>query len=498
MRLGFGQRGLHFVRLRVAGVSCASLLLASSLGEAQSHFPQPDPALRKSVLIILEVGLSHPAALAATRELLTGVPAGTASQVEFYVESLDSVVFADERSQNDIEDALVAKYATQKLDVIVALGPTSIRFLLKSSNTFFPNVPVVFLGSTEEQMGNLTPGSRFTGAWLKLEPDKTLNAVLRLLPYTKHVAIVCGTSAWDKGFEAITRKRLNPYSAHLDLIYLTDLDMGTLLERVRHLPKGTIVLSISFLKDATGKPFLNATTALPLVVQAANVPVFGIADMYLGHGPVGGYVLDMAGQGKVAARKVAEILNGEKTQNIPIENVANFYMFDWKQLQRWGLSERMLPAGSIVVNREPTLWQRARWIMTASLLVILGLALLVGYLLYKQRQLKLAREEQMRLSGMLINVQEDERGRIASELHDDFSQRLAVLSMQLETATEMIPEFPQEASTQFHDILNSASEIGADLHTLSHRLHSAALEKLGLIAGVSAFCNEFSARREYR
>jgi len=96
---------------------------------------------------------------------------------------------------------------------------------------------------------------------------------------------------------------------------------------------------------------------------------------------------------------------------------------------------------------------------------------------------------------MLINTQEDERARLASELHDDFSQRLAMLSLGLETAAEIVPESPAEANRQLHELMNSASELGADLHTLSHRLHSSTLERLGLAAGVAAFCKEFTAQR---
>jgi signal transduction histidine kinase len=96
---------------------------------------------------------------------------------------------------------------------------------------------------------------------------------------------------------------------------------------------------------------------------------------------------------------------------------------------------------------------------------------------------------------MLIHAQEDERSRLAAELHDDFSQRLAVLSLGVEIAAEMVPESPQEATRQLHELLNSASEIGADLHTLSHRLHSSTLQRLGLVSGVSAFCKEFVAQQ---
>jgi signal transduction histidine kinase len=129
------------------------------------------------------------------------------------------------------------------------------------------------------------------------------------------------------------------------------------------------------------------------------------------------------------------------------------------------------------------------------LVVLVTLSVLTIYLLFERKQLKQARREQTRLSGRLISAQEEERSRLASELHDDFSQRMAVLSLGLETAADMIPGSPEQANRQLHELMNSAGEIGADLHTLSHRLHSSTLERLGLASGVSAFCKEFTAQQ---
>ncbi len=138
------------------------------------------------------------------------------------------------------------------------------------------------------------------------------------------------------------------------------------------------------------------------------------------------------------------------------------------------------------------LWGQPQWVLLIGIVLLMALGALVSYLLYKQRQLERFRVEHLRLSGMLINAQEEERKRLASELHDDFSQRLALLSLAIETAAEAAPASMQE---QMRELLNSASELGADLHTLSHRLHSATLEKLGLVPGVGAFCKEFTAQQ---
>jgi signal transduction histidine kinase len=453
------------------------------------------PPPRKNVLIITEVGNTHRAAATITESLLSSLSTNQDYQVEFYNENLDTPAFADEASQDRLEKLLVEKYQGRKIDVVVAMGPRPIMFTSRFASTFFPGIPVVFGGSTQKQAGNPHLDSRFTGSWMKLDAAKTLDAILELLPQTQHILVLSGSSAFDKGIEAEVKTGLDSPRDKVDVTHLTDLTMTDLLERVRHLPSGTVILYTSFFRDGAGNEFVNATTALPIISKAADVPVFGISDTYIGNGIVGGYVLTFAEQGKIASRKVLQIFQGKAPRDIPIQSGPGAYMFDWKQLRRWGLSERDLPAGSIVRFRVPTLWQRTKWIILTSAIVILGLAVLTAYLLFNRRQLSRARDEHLRLSGKLINAQEDERKRLASELHDDFSQRLALLSLGLETAAELVPDFPKEASEQLHELINSASELGADLHTVSHRLHSSTLERLGLVPGIGAFCKEFSAQQ---
>lgn len=466
---------------------CATLALSPPAGRSQDPF-------RKSVLIVNELGLSHPALTMVSQQVLSVVGTDPRYQVEFYSESLDARSFPDEASRQEIREWIAHKYRNHPPDVILAVGPEPIKFVAGSTSVF-RDTPIVFCGSTEAQAGYPRLDSRFTGTWFRLEPGKTIDAIAQLLPRTQQIFVVGGTSDYDKVAESITRDALKPYESRFAFTYWTDLRMDDLRARLSHLPKHSAVLFTSFWRDGAGQPFINATAALPMIAQAANTPVFGMSDGYLGRGIVGGYVLEWEEQGKIAARDILELLGGKKPQDIPVVAGPNAYEFDWKQLQRWGLSQRNLPAGSIVLYREPDLWERSKWVLLTSAPVILALGLLIAYLLYKQKQLTQARSEQTRLSGMLINAQEDERRRVASELHDDFSQRLALLSMGLENAAEMVPRSPQEANRQLHELLDSAGELGADLHTLSHRLHSSTLERLGLVPGVGAFCKEFTAQK---
>ncbi len=144
------------------------------------------------------------------------------------------------------------------------------------------------------------------------------------------------------------------------------------------------------------------------------------------------------------------------------------------------------------MNSSPreTYWQGTAMHLLPGVLIILALVALAAFLA-SYLQLKAESDRRRRLSGMLIAAEEKERRRIASELHDDFSQRLALLALNLDNAVELIGESPEEAKLRLHDLLNSASEISADLHALSHRLHSSTLESLGLVTGIDALCKEF-------
>ena len=450
--------------------------------------------VRKSVLIIIEVGLAHPASAMVTDRVMSRLAADSRYQVEFYVESLDTPLFTDERSEKENEAELVRQYENRKVDLIVAVGPGPIRFLSRVSETFLPGVPIAFCGSTQVQAGYPKLTSRFTGSWMNFDSSKTLEAAMRLSPQLRNVVVVGGSSEFDKENLKLVKAGLNEHPLPLDFTYLTDLSMNALLDRLRTLPEHTVVLYVSFFRDATGNQFVNATTALPLVSTAANAPVFGVSDVYVGRGVVGGYVVSFAEQGKIAAELVSQILAGKNPADIPIVAGPSFYLFDWKQLKRWNLSQSRLPPGSVVLNRESNVWEKARWIVFSGLATVLVLTSLVGYLLYEQKQVNAARNEQMRLSGLLINAHDEERSRLAGEIHDDFSQRLAVLSLGLETAADGIPESLLEIKRQMQELMESASELGADLHSLSHRLHSSTLERLGLAAGVASFCREFSAQ----
>jgi PAS domain S-box-containing protein len=106
---------------------------------------------------------------------------------------------------------------------------------------------------------------------------------------------------------------------------------------------------------------------------------------------------------------------------------------------------------------------------------------------------KLAQEALEKIGGKLIEAQEEERSRIARELHDDICQRLALLSMELEQASR---GSNSGRSPKLEEIRRHCAEIAGDVQALSHKLHSSKLEYLGLAAAIRSFCREFSQQHD--
>src|SRR5579864_9115011 len=347
----------------------------------------------RRVLVFSEIGRSSPAVALVEQELHAALDENSPYDVEFYTESLETTLFPDETSQNKLRNLYIRKYQTRKPDLIIAAGPSPIQFMVKAHKRFFPGVPIVFYGSSEEQAGRPELDSRFTGVWMTIDVAKTLEAALRLQTATRRVFVVGGVAPFDRRAEEIVRENLRSYETKMEFTYLTDLDILTLCERLKHLPNDAVILYTTISEDSAGKHFINARQSAPMVARAANVPVYTLSDMLVGTGFVGGYVSSYAAQGQVAADVAVKILKGTKPEEIPVVRGTNVYMFDARALRRWGLKENVLPPGSIVLFREPALTERYKWQIIGTLVIFGALVVLIGYLLTERRRLALAERE---------------------------------------------------------------------------------------------------------
>src|SRR5262249_47261386 len=167
-----------------------------------------------------------------------------------------------------------------------------------------------------------------------------------LHPQTKRVVVVAGTSDFDTRLLDQAKQEFRIYEDRLAFTYLTAPPLQQLLVELSQLTPQTIVLFTTFFQDGSGQPFVPHNV-VQRVSAAASVPVYGFTDQYLGRGILGGSLYSFSAQGAEAAKLVLQLLADPKhSQPSSLEPTTNKVLFDWRQMQRWGISESSLPVGS--------------------------------------------------------------------------------------------------------------------------------------------------------
>ena len=161
----------------------------------------------------------------------------------------------------------------------------------------------------------------------------------------------------------------------------------------------------------------------------------------------------------------------------------------WKEVHRRALAGETLRADEDRWDREggPTWvrWEVRPW-KTATETV--GGILILAEDITRRKQMEEALSDMTR---KMVEAQEQDRARIARELHDDINQRLALLSIEL----EQLRDNPTDFASRVPELQKTTSEISSDVHALSHELHSSKLEYLGVVAGMKSWCKEFGERQ---
>ncbi|HEU4390396.1 MAG TPA: sensor histidine kinase [Blastocatellia bacterium] len=431
---------------------------------------------RKHILLVFDEDKDFPGLARLNQSLRGAFLSELDGNVEFYSESLNLSQFRDERHDGVLRDYYRRKYAGTRLDLIVAVMGPSLEFLLRHGAALFPGIPIVFCGVDPSNLEGKTLSANITGVLVNRAFGPTLDIALRLQPGTRSVFVVGGTSSFDRQLQAIARRDFEPFERRAAIIYLTALPMEDLLLRLSHLPAHSVVIYLTLFADGKGRPFVPHD-ALKLITRAANAPVYVSVDQYLGQGAVGGHVYSLETHGHDTAEIGLRILRGESPANIPIiEKSAYRDIFDWRQLQRWGLDENLLPPGSVIEFRQPTAWDRYRWYIVAALAIIAFQGAIIGDLLLhraRRRRAEALQQELAHVSRMST------MGELAASLAHELNQPLTAILSNAQAAQRFIATNSaslDEVKEILADIVKDDSRAGAVIRQMRALVKKEALE----------------------
>ena len=332
--------------------------------------------------------------------------------------------------------------------------------------------------------------------------SETLELALKLHPTVKRVFVVA-QSPTVEGYDERVRAALSAFLGRAELTYIHERSLSRLLAAVKAISPPGLILYARYAPEDT-EAIVYSDEVVRELAQTSAVPIYGVTDLYLGSGVVGGVMRNSHATGTRIGYLARLILDGTPPEDIPIERVPLVPTFDWRQLERWGIDTSRIPLGSDVRFRVPSVWQSYRWYIIATLLVVAAqLALIAGLQTQITRRrgaeatLRTSYERIRHLAGRLINAQESARAGIAQDLHDDVCQRLVFVSMAVSDLKNASGDIQATGTQQaFSDLEHDTNGLFDRIRLLSHDLHPATLRVLGLTPALKAHCVEVEKRHD--
>lgn len=320
--------------------------------------------------------------------------------IDFYVESFQSQRFENEEYEKSVAGTLKHAYGGRKLDLVMVAAYPALQFALKHRDELFPGVPIVFFTVAARRLPGqkLWPG--VTGVTMTVDFQATIDLALRLHPGSHTVAIITSNSPFDGYWFSVVHHDL--VRAHNDVkeIDLVGLAPDQLFEKIAALPSKTVVLFglgvEGGIEPAVG-PWEILTRVRQYLPTYCAVPV-----NCLSHGGIGGFFYDAGEQDSLAAQVASRVLSGEPPTNIPVvKGSSDRFYGSWPELQRWHIPASALPPGSVILYRDPTLWERDKKYLLPAIVLIFAQALLIAGLLWQRARKRKAEAVLRRAEAVL-------------------------------------------------------------------------------------------------
>jgi signal transduction histidine kinase len=273
------------------------------------------------------------------------------------------------------------------------------------------------------KQNTVNEGKNETFVFLDLEIEKNFKCALDLFPDARNIFIMSGNSDLDKAFLSLYKFVLKDYKDKYIFNYLSGLTISELIDKLNNLPGKSLVFASSYQKDTKGVSYYN-TEVMKMIFEHARAPIFQLFYAAF-EGSIGGLLINSSLIGEKLGEISVRLLNGESPDSIGTYH-GNFsdYIFDAKQLKKWKISEKSLPEGSIVLNKEYSFFEENFTLIIAGFIfLILETILLIFLISFYGKQKK---------QSIIIKEQEDRYLRLVDfNRLSELSELTASLSHQL-------------------------------------------------------------------
>jgi signal transduction histidine kinase/vacuolar-type H+-ATPase subunit F/Vma7 len=361
--------------------------------------------IAKNVLIINSYSIQ----LAWTKKELEGILSELKSRKDLkkYIEFMDTKIFRPTpiRMYNYFY-YINNKYKNIKFDIIITTDDNALNFVRKYKNyPLFKSAKVFFCGVNNLSLAKKLDKSIYTGVFEKKEPLENLKFARKIKPDLKYIYIVSDASVSGT---LVVKQYLQAFKNIKDIkfIVINKQDLDEVLSRLKNYKKNSVMMLLTPSSYYRKGKHVNYITASQLISKVYNDPMIVHTDIFVNipnTNIVGGKVTDGISQGKEAAKKVIEYLNGTPVEKIPYTfEKANKMYLNVLNLAKFGIDAYSLGyKNAIYVNKPTTFWEIYKeWIITAGIILFL-IILFMFILAVKNRQLKHYNEQIQELNASL-------------------------------------------------------------------------------------------------
>jgi len=383
-------------------------------------------------------------------------------------------------------------------DLIMTVGGPAAVFARKYRRQLFPETPFLFASVDRRYLGDAPLGDNETAVVVDNEFSRVIDTVLQLRPQTRQVFMVMGSGQIGRFWHRELEKQFSRFHDRLTFVWLDDLSLAEILRRCASLPGDSAIFYVSFGTDAAGAAYADDRVIASLHT-AASAPLFAAHSVYLGAGIVGGSLMSIDELARTAAGTADRLLDGAAPAGlkVPLQRPGQ-PIFDWRELQRWGIPESRLPPGSAVRYRPPGLWSTHRAAVLTAVGVLAVQSVLIVSLLYQRRarqraelesrsNLALAADASRRqtMSALTNSIAHELGQPLSSMIHNAQAGRMMITGERAtpETMGEILSDIESEGvqATQIID-RHRAMLRSHQLDTKSIDLHTVIHESLALVA----------------
>jgi signal transduction histidine kinase len=419
----------------------ATVVLVVSIGETAAQLKSGETAGQpKKILFLHSFGPNFQPWATWSREIARELNRQSPWPLDTQEQSLVTARGGDDPSEPQFVEYLKALYAQRPPDLIVAIGAPAARFIQRHRTDLFPTSPMLIAATEVRRIDPSLLSEQDTVVGVRSDYVVLYENILRLLPETKVIAVVVGNSPNEQFWTGVTQREVKPRLANkVELIFYNELPFEAILKEIANLPPHSAIFYQQMAVDSAGVVY-GDKEPWKRVGEVANAPIFSHDQIYLTGEIVGGPMWSPAESARPTAAVAVRILAGEKAGDIkvpPIEFPTPKY--DWRQLQRWKISESRLPPGSEVLFREPTAWERYSWQIALAVAIILLQAGLISALLREHRRRKLSEVQSRQRMAELAHVNRfSTAGELTASIAHEINQPLGAILTNAETAQAIL------------------------------------------------------------